>query len=247
MSDNDDEFDGMWGIWDEPFFQFYADEMNKMQEPFMTSLFSLSSHHPFKVPEQYTDVFPKGTLPLHQCVGYTDNALRQFFNKAKEMPWYENTLFVITADHSSRGHYDFSHISTNKFQIPLIFFSPGDSTLRGIDERVAQQIDIMPTVLNYIGYDQEPYVAFGNNLLDEDSNRFAINYINDSYQLLHDDYVIHFDGQNIISAFNTDKDSMLTTNIKDTDQEYLNHLPLMKSIIQQYNNRMIEDRLTVVE
>ncbi|MCG8581168.1 MAG: sulfatase-like hydrolase/transferase [Bacteroidales bacterium] len=244
---NDDEFDGMWGIWDEPFFQFYADEMNKMQEPFMTSLFSLSSHHPFKVPEQYTDVFPKGTLPLHQCVGYTDNALRQFFNKAKEMPWYENTLFVITADHSSRGHYDFSHISTNKFQIPLIFFSPGDSTLRGIDERVAQQIDIMPTVLNYIGYDQEPYVAFGNNLLNEDSNRFAINYINDSYQLLHDDYVIHFDGQNIISAFNTDKDSMLTTNIKDTDQEYLNHLPLMKSIIQQYNNRMIEDRLTVVE
>ncbi len=243
--DNDDEFDGMWGIWDEPFFKFYANEMNKMKEPFMTSLFSLSSHHPFKVPEQYTDVFPKGTLPIHQCVGYTDNALRQFFNMAREMPWYENTLFIITADHSTRAHYDVSRISTNKFQIPLLLFSPGDSELKGIDTRIAQQIDIMPTVLNYIGYSKEPYIAFGNDLLDDSSERFSINYINDSYQLYNNDYVLHFDGENIISAFDISKDSMLTNNIKDSSEEYLSTMPLMKSIIQQYNNRMIEDRLTV--
>lgn len=243
--DNDDEFDDMWGIWDEPFFQFFADEMNKMQEPFMTSIFSLSSHHPFKVPEQYTDVFPKGTLPLHQCVGYTDNALKNFFDAAKKMPWYNNTLFVITADHSSRGHYDHSFISTNKFQIPLILFSPGDDNMVGVDTRLAQQIDIMPTVLNYIGFDKTPYVAFGNNLLDEESKRFAINYINSSYQLLQDNYVIHFDGQNIIGAYDTTNDPMLKKNIKDVDNTYQKHLPLMKGIIQQYNNRMIEDRLTI--
>ena len=243
--DNDDEFDDMWGIWDEPFFQFFADEMNKMQEPFMTSIFSLSSHHPFKVPEQYTDVFPKGTLPLHQCVGYTDNALKNFFNAAKKMPWYNNTLFVITADHSSRGHYDHSFISTNKFQIPLILFSPGDDNMVGVDTRLAQQIDIMPTVLNYIGFDKTPYVAFGNNLLDEESKRFAINYINSSYQLLQDNYVIHFDGQNIIGAYDTTNDPMLKKNIKDVENTYQKHLPLMKGIIQQYNNRMIEDRLTI--
>ncbi|MCT4591297.1 MAG: sulfatase-like hydrolase/transferase [Carboxylicivirga sp.] len=243
--DNNDEFDDMWGIWDEPFFQFFADEMNKMQEPFMTSIFSLSSHHPFKVPEQYTDVFPKGTLPLHQCVGYTDNALKNFFNAAKEMPWYNNTLFVITADHSSRGQYDHSFISTNKFQIPLILFSPGDDNMVGVDTRLAQQIDIMPTVLNYIGFDKTPYVAFGNNLLDEESKRFAINYINSSYQLLQDNYVIHFDGQNIIGAYDTTNDPMLKKNIKDVDNTYQKHLPLMKGIIQQYNNRMIEDRLTI--
>jgi phosphoglycerol transferase MdoB-like AlkP superfamily enzyme len=235
----------MWGIWDEPFFQFFADEMNKMQEPFMTSIFSLSSHHPFKVPEQYTDVFPKGTLPLHQCVGYTDNALKNFFNAAKEMPWYNNTMFVITADHSSRGQYDHSFISTNKFQIPLILFSPGDDNMVGVDTRLAQQIDIMPTVLNYIGFDKTPYVAFGNNLLDEESKRFAINYINSSYQLLQDNYVIHFDGQNIIGAYDTTNDPMLKKNIKDVDNTYQKHLPLMKGIIQQYNNRMIEDRLTI--
>ncbi len=244
---NDADFDGMWGIWDEPFFQFYANEMNKMQEPFMTSLFSLSSHHPFKVPEQYTDVFPKGTLPIHQCVGYTDNALRKFFETAKQMPWYENTLFVITADHSTVAHYDISRTSVNKFQIPLMLFSPGDSTLRGINNKLAQQIDIMPTVLNYIGFNKEPYIAFGKDLLHEDNERFAISYTNNSYQLVYHDYAIHFDGENIISAFNLAKDPMQLNNIKDTDDDYLKSLPLMKGIIQQYNNRMIEDRLTIEE
>ncbi len=242
---NDDEFDGIWGIWDEPFFEFYADEMNKLKEPFMTSLFSVSSHHPFKVPEKYEGVFPKGTLPVHQVVGYTDNALRSFFNKAQEMPWYDNTLFVITADHSTSPYFKESTTSTNKFQIPLIFYSPGDGTMQGVNNRLAQQIDIMPTALEYIGYKSKPYVAFGNNLLDDNSQSFVINYINNSYQLMIEDYVIHYDGQDIISVFNSKNDPMLMKNIKDSDLEYTKHLPLMKAIIQQYNNRMIEDQLTV--
>jgi len=242
--DNADDFDGMWGIWDEPFFQFYAEKMNQMKEPFMTSLFSVSSHHPFKVPEQYTDAFPKGTLPVHQCVGYTDHALRQFFETAKTMPWYKNTLFVFTADHSSESQFPISKTTVNKFQIPLIFFNPGDSAFKGIDYNLAQQIDIMPTVLQYLGFDQ-PYVAFGNDLLNCNSDRFCINYTNESYQLAVNNYVIHYDGQDIISAFNMANDPLLKENIKDTDNGYRVHLPLMQAIIQQYNNRMIEDRLII--
>lgn len=241
---NNEEFDGMWGIWDEPFFQFFADEMNTMKEPFMTSLFSLSSHHPFKVPEKYTDKFPKGTLPIHQCTGYTDNALRQFFNKAKSMPWYENTLFIITADHSTRPHYEFSSTSVNKFQIPLIMFSPGDSSLVGIDTNYAQQVDIMPTALSYIGYDKSDYLSFGNNLLDEESNRFVMNYTNSSYQFINNKQVIHYDGEAIISAYDIENDPWLKNNIKDSLQLLNDNLNLAKGIIQQYNNRMIDDQLT---
>src|SRR5690606_35786309 len=101
---NDKDFDGIWGIWDEPFMQFMADKLTEMPEPFFASFFSLSSHHPFKVPEKYQGVFPKGPLPLHEPVGYTDYALRQFFEKAKKAPWFENTLFVLCADHSSVSH-----------------------------------------------------------------------------------------------------------------------------------------------
>ncbi len=241
---NDADFDGMWGIWDEPFLQFYANEMNQMKEPFMTSLFSVSSHHPFKIPEEYTGVFPKGTLPVHQCIGYTDNAIRKFFETAKTMPWYENTLFVFTADHSSASQFPISRTSVNKFQVPLIFFNPSDSTLQGINHDIAQQIDIMPTVLGYLGFNK-PYLAFGNDLLNDNSSRFCINYTNGSYQLTINNYTIHYDGQNVISAFDTDNDPYLKHNLKNTTDTYQKYLPLMKAIIQQYNNRMIDDRLTV--
>lgn len=240
---NDDDYDGIWGIWDEPFFQFYAREMNAMKEPFFTTLFSVSSHHPFKVPEKYTDVFPKGTRPLHQCIGYTDNGLRNFFATAKTMPWYENTVFVITADHSSASYYNESKTTMNKFGVPLIIYAPGDSTLVGRDEKLAQQIDIMPTVLNYLGYDK-PYVAFGNDLLDQESDRFIINYTNGAYQIAKDDYVIYFNGKEVMSIFNYKEDPLLKNNLNGKVD-----IPAIesyaKAVVQQYNSRMIEDRLTI--
>ncbi|MCU4177398.1 LTA synthase family protein [Carboxylicivirga sp. N1Y90] len=239
---NDDDFDGIWGIWDEPFFQFYADEMNQMQEPFFTSLFSISSHHPFKVPEKYEGVFPKGPLPVHECIGYTDNALRTFFAKAKTMPWYNNTLFVITADHSSASHFKSSHNSRNTFSIPLFFYSPGDSLVKKWDSGIAQQIDIMPTVLNYLEYD-EPYLAFGNDLFDEDAARFTMNYTNGYYQFAQGDLLVYFDGKEIRSVFDVKDDPSLKNDIKESI-DYKNIERNCKAFVQQYNNRMIEDRLT---
>lgn len=134
---NKKEYNGIWGIWDEPFFSYYVKEMNQMKQPFMTALFSVTSHHPFKVPEQYEGVYPKGTLPVHQCVGYTDNALRRFFNEASQMEWYKNTLFVITANHSSASHFESSRNTPGRFAIPLIFYSPFDEGLVGWDDGIA--------------------------------------------------------------------------------------------------------------
>ena len=71
----------------------------------MTALFTASSHHPFVIPEQYKGRFKEEGLPIHKCIRYTDNALRQFFNKAKTMPWYKNTIFVITSDHTNMSDH----------------------------------------------------------------------------------------------------------------------------------------------
>ena len=98
-------FDGTWAIWDEPFLQYFAQTMSTMPEPFMTAVFTASSHHPYKVPEQYQGVFPKGTKPIHEAIGYADHALRQFFLAASRQPWFERTLFVITADHTNELTY----------------------------------------------------------------------------------------------------------------------------------------------
>lgn len=239
---NEKDFDGLWGIWDEPYLQYFAEEMNQMQEPFYTTLFTLSSHHPYKVPEAYESVFPIGEIPLHQCVGYTDHALRQFFKKAQTMDWYNNTLFVFTADHSSQTVFPEYKNSRNRFSVPLLFFAPGDSSLIGQDNRLAQQIDIMPTVLNYIGTPQN-YVAFGQNLLSKKKDNFVVNYSNDTYQVMQGDKVIYFNGENLLSAYNFKEDATLQHNIANqlTNDSII---PFAKAVVQQYNNRMIENKLT---
>jgi phosphoglycerol transferase MdoB-like AlkP superfamily enzyme len=217
--------------------------MDSMKQPFMTSLFSVSSHHPFKVPEQYEGVFPKGNLPVHQCVGYTDNALRNFFQEASQMDWYKNTIFVITADHSSASYYESSRNSLSRFAIPLLLYVPDDNAMVKWDKGIAQQIDIMPTVLNYLNY-SKPYVAFGNDLLKTDKKRFVINYANQNYQYFNGDTIIHFDGQKLNAVYDFHTDSLLTSNIKEEVNASFAE-DKCKAFIQQYNNRLIDDELTL--
>ncbi len=149
----DRDFDGTWAIWDEPFLQYYALKMSEMQEPFVTSCFTASSHHPFAIPDEYKDVYlDEGLHKLHKCVRYSDNALRKFFATASQQPWYNNTLFVIVADHaSSKVTHDMYKVTLGHFRVPIIFYDPAGQFPTGKREGIAQQTDIMPTILNYLG------------------------------------------------------------------------------------------------
>jgi phosphoglycerol transferase MdoB-like AlkP superfamily enzyme len=236
------DFDGVWGVWDEPFFQFYAHEMNKMQEPFITTLFSVSSHHPYEVPAKYKGKFPEGRIPLNKCIRYTDYSLQKFFDAAKKMPWFENTLFVITADHAVDSDIKEYYTSVNYFAIPLLFYKP-DGSLKGEDHQLAQQIDILPTVMNYLNYPY-PYVAFGNNLLDKNSQRFVINYIQDSYQFLSGDYAFYLTDDRLTAIYNRKEDPELKNNLIGK-VNFQDEQLLQKAIVQQFNNRMADNRLVV--
>ncbi|MCX6236801.1 MAG: LTA synthase family protein [Bacteroidia bacterium] len=239
---NDEGFDGVWGIWDEPFFQFFADEMNKMKEPFFTTIFSVSSHHPFKVPEQYKTRFPEEHIELQKCIRYTDFALKEFFDKASKMPWFKNTLFVITSDHCAQSELKEYKTAVNYYAAPLIFYK-GDGSLTGKDDSLAQQIDIMPSVLGYLNY-TKPYVAFGNNLFDPSTQRFAINYLEDTYQFLYGDHALYFTDNKLTGIFNWKEDPDLHKNLIGSANSE-NEQNLFKAIIQQYNNRMAQDRLVI--
>ena len=134
------------------------------------------------------------------------------------------------------------YTSVNRFAIPILFYK-SDGSLKGVDNGLAQQIDIMPTVLSYLNYPQ-PYVAFGNNLFDESSQRFAINYIQDSYQFLIGDHVIYMTDEIITAIYNRKEDPELTKNllgIVDLPEEKA----LQKAIVQQFNNRMADNRLVI--
>ena len=165
--DGPEAFDGTWAIWDEEFLQYYARTMSRMHEPFMTAVFTASSHHPFRVPKRYEGVFPQGSLPIHQCIGYSDYALRQFFNYAKTQPWFDHTLFVITADHTNENALPQYNNARGLFSVPIAFYYPGKTWDEPYDQSQAvSQVDIMPSVLAFLGYDK-PFFAFGEDALTQ--------------------------------------------------------------------------------
>ena len=242
----DKDFDGMWAIWDEPFLQFFATKMSEFKQPFVSAVFTASSHHPYKVPEEYKDIYKEEGIVIHKCIRYTDNAIRRFFEKAKTQPWYKNTLFVITSDHTNLSDHAYYQTDLGGFCSPIIFFDPSGDMKPGMRDAIAQQIDIMPTVLSYLGYDR-PYVAFGCDLLTTtDEDTWAVNYLNGIYQYVKGDWLLQFDGQKAkaLYRFRTDlllKDNLLTKEPKiaaDMERQ-------VKAIIQSYMTRMVNNQLVV--
>lgn len=241
------DFDGHWAIWDEEFMQFMATTVTeRLEQPFMAGFFSASSHHPFRVPERYEGVFPEGPLVIHQPIGYSDNALRKFFAAARRQPWYENTLFVLTADHTNMLQYDEGRTSLGVFSIPIFIYDPSGRLPSGQLPGVAQQIDIMPTVLRLLGYDK-PFMAFGKDLLAADT-MWAVNYANDIYQYVEDDYVLLFDGQQATALYNYALDPLQKTDLKTSEPMRVARMERkLKALIQTYMIRMTTNHLVIRE
>ena len=234
--------DNWWGIWDEPFLQYFRTKMSDMKEPFMTALFTLSSHHPFHVPEQYKAVFKEEEMPIHKCIRYTDHALQRFFEEASKEPWFNNTIFVMTGDHTNMSNHPEYKSSINQFATSIILYDPSGTVTPGIRDGIAQQTDILPTILNLVGYDK-PYMAFGCDLLNTPAeDTWAINYLDGIYQFCKGDYVLQFDGQQTI-GFYALKDYQMKKNLKGLMPEQRQMEKEVKAIIQQYMARMIDNRL----
>ena len=246
----DDDFDGTWAIWDEEFLQFYAQQMSRMPQPFMTAVFTASSHTPFDLPERYKGKFPKGEKELQESIAYTDYALRRFFESASHEPWYANTLFVLTADHCSTHIDPYYKTSLGYYNVPIIFYAPGDSTLHGYDtQRIVEQVDIMPTVLSYLHYDK-PYLAFGKDMLHTPSDAtHALHWVAESsgYEFVRGSYALEFDGEKVTAAYRYRTDSVFAKNVlRSMPADTLTLMTRqMKSIIQQYMQRMVNDQLVI--
>lgn len=237
---NSDDFDGTWGIWDEEFMQYMAEEMGNLQEPFHVTYFSLSSHHPSDLPEKHKNRFLKGQSSLTKVVEYTDYAIRRFFDKVKHEPWYENTIFAITADHAAFPYHDVYKTSKGIYEVPIFFYTP-DGSLKGFDHKVAQQLDIFPTILDHLNIETK-YFSFGSSLLDSTSTRYAVNYHrNGSYQFYSDSLLYRFKGKKR-ELFKYHEDPFLKKNLFKDRNFALD--TLAHAVIQQFVNRMIDNRLT---
>ena len=239
---DDSQYDGFWGIWDEPFLQFMEKKLNKKKTPFMATVFTVSSHEPYIIPEKYKTTFKEGQVPIHKCVEYTDYALKRFFNKAKSEPWFANTIFVLVADHGNQVCYDEYQKPINRFAVPIIIYKP-NSNFVGVDDDLAQQIDIYPTILDMIGYDK-PFRSWGRSLLDKKSSApFVINSTGSIYQYSRGNYICTFDGKNVLGFYDKNDKGLKVNLIKNRNLE-MNNLELScKAFIQDYMNRVMDKKL----
>jgi len=236
-----DDFDGTWAIWDEPFLQYYAEEMSRMQQPFMTAVFTASSHHPFVVPEQYKEQYPEEHLQIQKCIRYTDMAIGRFFQAASRQSWYDNTIFVLTSDHTNMSDHAEYQTDLGGFCSPIIIFDPSHP-VGEVQDKIAQQIDIMPTILGMLGYNKT-FFGFGIDILNTPKEEtWAVNYMNGIYQYVKGDYVLQFDGQRTRAVYAL-SDSLMQHNLLNDDSQIQKSERELKAIIQQYMERMRQDRL----
>ena len=241
-----DDFDGKWAIWDEPFLQFTADRIAEMSTPFVATVFTATSHHPYKIPHEYEDTYVvEDGLEISRCIRYTDMSLRRFFESASREPWYENTVFVIVADHTNQHRLPQYATDLGLFSVPIIFFTP-DGSLRPQlrNDVIVQQTDITPTLLGFLGYDVQ-YVGFGCDIIGcNPAETWAVNWNNGIYQFMQGDYMIQFDGEKVIAVYNFKTDTLLSCNLLGSVDVSAMEMYL-KAVIQQYMQRMNSNNLVI--
>ncbi|PRZ25265.1 LTA synthase family protein [Flavobacterium granuli] len=239
---DDSQFDGFWGIWDEPFLQYMKKTLDTKKTPFFASVFTVSSHEPYVIPEKYKKRFHEGGVPIHKAVEYTDYAVKRFFEEAKKEPWFENTIFVMVADHCNQIYYDEYQKPINRFAVPILIYKPNSSYV-GVDEDLAQQIDIYPTILDMIGYDK-PFRSWGRSLLDKKSSiPFVINSTGNIYQFAKGNYICTFDGKKALGFYDKEDKALKHNLIKKRNAE-MDEIELnCKAFIQDYMERVVDKKL----
>jgi phosphoglycerol transferase MdoB-like AlkP superfamily enzyme len=246
------DFDGTWAIFDEPYLDYFAQhtmKYAKKDKPFFLTVFTASSHEPFRIPDKHKNTFTRGDIPMHRSISYADYSLKQYFEKVKNEPWFKNTLFVFTADHCGIAFRDDYNNDMGRFLIPIFFFTPGGQLAAKCDStRLIQQTDIMPTILGLLNY-QKPYFSFGKDALDQSPT--YVNYVfndRDGTSMYYlDDLMIEYRNNKLLGIYEFKKDFSLKNNLLNM-KDQLPQLPFMQrqieAILQQYITRMKNNKLT---
>ncbi|MFD2784769.1 LTA synthase family protein [Hymenobacter rubripertinctus] len=239
------DFDGHWGIFDEPYLQYFSRQLSRQRQPFFSTLFTLSAHEPFGLPAGYQGRLPAGTLPIHPTIAYADLALRRFFAAARQQPWYRNTLFVLLADHTSQSDAaDYQNL-LGEYKTPLLLFAPGQPLPALRRPHITQQADIPATVLDLLGLPAEgQLLPFGYSVFDAGTDGRALLLSGGSYWLVHTDFVTELTADNQVRLYPYRNHQLPTAPLPHPDparlRQYGNEL---RACVQWYVNGLAENRL----
>lgn len=243
--DNEEHFDGYWGIMDEYFNPWVAQKVSSdLNEPFIAGLFTLSSHHPYYVPKEYQSILPKGDHPIAQAIAYADMSLKLFFEQAKKEPWFENTLFVICADHTPATTKSRFKNRLGLYEVPILFFDPQKRIQPEESSTIFSQIDIYPSILDLVGYKGD-YYAFGNSFKDTIPEKWSINYLTNTYTFYTNTYLLDFIDDQPVNLYNYSQDPNLKNDLIEIFPGIKKRITnQLKGVVQRYNNDLITNQLT---
>ncbi len=243
------DYDNSWGIYDEPYLQYYVEQLSSFRQPFMSSVFTLSSHHPYSIPEQHKDRFNQGETPLENTIQYVDFSLERFFKSAEQKDWFKNTVFVITADHTPDTKDPVYQRFYGMYHVPLIIYDPSNE-IKVVNSKTCQQLDILPTILFRLNYPEKVF-GFGKNINSSEGG-YAVQYINNTFQIIKDSLLYRTDLKQPMGLYNVFKDPLLNNEllakaengagysgrVKELDEE-------LKAIVQSYGQRMTNNQLQI--
>lgn len=242
--DNPEDLDNYWGVLDEPMLQYAIKTLDESPKPAFVGIFTLSSHHPYFIPEKYRGKFPKGTLEIHESIGYTDYALKRFFEVAKTKDWYNNTIFVLTADHTQKSDRPEYGDLLGGTRVPLVIFVPGlKQPVPFSPERITQHTDIVPSVLDLLGIQKDDRLLTGHSVFDEKNKGFAYNYTSASYWYLDNQIFVDMGRPPQPNEANRHRKTFDLEKISDMEPDVQAGMLKLKAIVHYLNNGLINNTL----
>ena len=245
----ENDFDKNWGIYDEPYLQYFASELSKENKPFVGCIFTLSSHHPYPIPNKYKGKFPKGNAEIHESLGYTDLALKNFFENAAKQPWFKNTLFVITADHTQFNTERSYATAIGAYRVPLILYHADSQTLSETKKhtntkKVCQHTDILPSILDFLNISQKQVLPFGESIFAKNEG-FAIQFNSGIFRIISTNpkhstlEYAEMNSEGKLSFYDAQSKPISISDGQESDFENK-----LKAFIQYYRNGLIENSWT---
>ncbi len=243
--DNPEDFDRNWGVLDEPMLQYAAKTLDDATEPSLVSVFTLSSHHPYYIPEKYSGKFPKGDLEIHESIGYVDHALKNFFATARTKPWFDKTIFIITGDHTQKVHYPQYHSLIARYMVPLYIYAPGlkDKKLPVDPNRITQHIDIVPSIMDLLGVEVPERLLVGQSVFDIKVPGRAYNFSSPIYWYLDSDVYFHMDRAGGVQDLQKYMGGTLLVGADFDKTRYDGALLNLKSIVHYLNEGLVRNSL----
>ncbi len=192
------DFDGFWGCADGPVLHWMAEKQNSFQQPFFSTFFSISNHHPFNLPPQASEELrnAEGFTKMEKTTVYSDLVLGEYFREVSQYPWFDSTIFILTGDHCFHEESIPDRPIMENFHVPLFMMGPGIEP--GLDDRLGNHISVMPTLIDLMDLETD-HSSIGVSLFS-DRQGFALNNLLELTTLAIDSiaFTTNFDGTHFI-------------------------------------------------